>query len=108
MAELFRNLTHRFSKPIPRPQAQRFVLQTVISMFAEDMDLLPTGTVKSIVDDCVEKGQSSYDLFGGLFREGRGERFEMWVKRQADIWLFKGQRNFISEIDNAHAGENED
>jgi hypothetical protein len=41
-AELFRNLAHRISKPIPRPQAQRFVLQTVVSMFAEDIDLLPS------------------------------------------------------------------
>jgi SAM-dependent methyltransferase len=68
-AELFRNLTHRISKPIPRPQAQRFVLQTVISMFAEDIDLLPSGTIKGIVDDCLDSKQSSYDLFGGLFHQ---------------------------------------
>jgi hypothetical protein len=69
MAELFRNLTHRISKPIPRPQAQRFVLQTVVSMFAEDIDLLPAGTIKGIVDDCLDNEQSSYDLFGGLFQQ---------------------------------------
>jgi hypothetical protein len=68
-AELFRNLTHRISGPIPRTQAQRFVLQTVISMFAEDIDLLPAGTIKSIVDDCLENKQSSFDLFGGLFQQ---------------------------------------
>lgn len=81
-AELFRNLTHRISKPIPRPQAQRFVLQTVVSMFAEDIDLLPSGTVKGIVDDCLDSKQSSYDLFGGLFHQmdndvpARGGRFK--------------------------------
>jgi N-6 DNA Methylase/Type I restriction enzyme R protein N terminus (HSDR_N) len=68
-AELFRNLTHRISKPVLRPQAQRFVLQTVVSMFAEDIDLLPAGTIKGIVDDCLENKQSSYDLLGGLFRQ---------------------------------------
>jgi Type I restriction enzyme R protein N terminus (HSDR_N)/N-6 DNA Methylase len=68
-AELFRNLTHRIAKPVPRSQAQRFVLQTVVSMFAEDIDLLPVGTVKGIVDDCLENKQSAYDLFGGLFRQ---------------------------------------
>jgi Type I restriction enzyme R protein N terminus (HSDR_N) len=68
-AELFRTLTHRISKPIPRPQAQRFVLQAVVAMFAEDIDLLPSGTIKGIVDDCLESKQSSYDLFGGLFRQ---------------------------------------
>ena len=59
VAELFRELTHRLSQAIPRPQAQRFVLQTVVSMFAEDIDLLPAGTVKGIVNDCVEDKQSS-------------------------------------------------
>src|ERR1039458_8233799 len=38
-------------------------------MFAEDIDLLPSATVKGIVDDCVKHGQSSYDLFGGLFNQ---------------------------------------
>lgn len=69
MAELFRRLTHRPGKPIPRTQAQRFVLQTVVAMFAEDIDLLPAGTIKGIVDDCVEHKQSSFDLFGGLFQQ---------------------------------------
>jgi N-6 DNA Methylase len=67
MAELFRKLTKRPVKPIPRPQAQRFVLQTVVSMFAEDIDLLPSGTIKGIVDDCLDNKQNPYDLFGGLF-----------------------------------------
>jgi len=69
MAELFRRLTHRPRNAIPRIQAQRFVLQTVVAMFAEDIDLLPSGTVKSIVDDCIEHKQSSFDLFGGLFHQ---------------------------------------
>jgi hypothetical protein len=81
-AELFKNLTHRISKPIPRPQAQRFVLQTIVSMFAEDIDLLPSGTIKGIVDDCLDSKQSSYDLFGGLFNQmnnaapAKGGRFK--------------------------------
>src|ERR1019366_6669911 len=69
MAELFRHLTERPAKPIPRTQAQRFVLQIVLSMFAEDIDLLPAGTVQGIINDCVESKQSSYDLFGGLFQQ---------------------------------------
>ena len=69
IAELFRVLTHRSSKSIPRAQAQRFVLQIVLSMFAEDIDLLPAGTIQGIVNDCLEHKQSSYDLFGGLFQQ---------------------------------------
>ena len=69
MATLFRSLVLRSGKPVRREQAQRFVLQLLVAMFAEDIDLLPSATVKGIVDDCLERGQSSYDLFGGLFRQ---------------------------------------
>lgn len=69
MAELFKKLTRRPKNPISREQAQRFVLQLVVAMFAEDIDLLPAGTVKGIYDDCVQRKQSSYDLFGALFRQ---------------------------------------
>ena len=69
MAELFKRLTRRVKNPVSREVAQRFVLQTVVAMFAEDIDLLPSGTVKGVVDDCLQNKQSSYDLFGGLFRQ---------------------------------------
>lgn len=69
MALLFRMLTRRVTTPISRSQAQRFVLRAVVSMFAEDIDLLPSGTIKGIVDDCLEGRQSSYDLLGGLFQQ---------------------------------------
>lgn len=68
-AELYRSITRRPGSSIPREQAQRFVLQLVIAMFAEDIDLLPAGTVTSIIKDCLEHGQSSYDLLGGLFKQ---------------------------------------
>ncbi len=68
-AELFRLITSRPGKPIQREQAQRFVLQLVIAMFAEDIDMLPSGTITSIMRDCIEGNQSSYDLLGGLFRQ---------------------------------------
>jgi len=87
MAELFRRLTHRPGAPIPRGQAQRFVLQTVVSMFAEDIDLLPAGTVKNVVDDCLEKNQSPYDLFGAFFQQ-------MNNPKPAAGGRFKGVRYF--------------
>lgn len=83
MAELFKLLTKvRATGPVPREQAQRLILQLVIAMFAEDIDLLPASTVAGIVRDCLEQGQSSYDLFGGLFRQmnepvpAKGGRFQ--------------------------------
>jgi type II restriction/modification system DNA methylase subunit YeeA len=48
--------------------AQRFVLQCVLAMFAEDRGLLPNSLFISCVQDC-QGGQSSYDVLGGLFRE---------------------------------------
>lgn len=69
MAELFRSLSRRSADPVPRVLAQRFVLQTVVSMFAEDIDLLPAGTVQSLAVDCLERGQSAYDLFADLFQQ---------------------------------------
>lgn len=69
MADLYRHLTSRPSKPVSSAKAQRFVLQLLVSLFAEDVDLLPQSTVIGIVRDCLEKGQSAYDLFGALFRQ---------------------------------------
>lgn len=69
MADLYRRLVKRVKQPVPREQAQRFVLQLLVAMFAEDVDLLPASTVTGIVNDCVDHGQSAYDLFGGLFRQ---------------------------------------
>ncbi|MEG4914653.1 DNA methyltransferase [Microcoleus sp. B7-D4] len=48
-------------------QAQRFVLQCVLAMFAEDRGLLPSALFTRCVKDCLE-GASSYDVLGGLFQ----------------------------------------
>lgn len=69
MACLFKALTQRKQKPIAREDAQRFILQMMVAMFAEDIDLLPSGTMISLIDDCLTKSLSSYDLLGGLFRQ---------------------------------------
>lgn len=87
MAELFRGLLKRPGKPVPREQAQRFILQLLIAMFAEDIDLMPAATIQGIYDDCVERGQSAYDLFGALFRQ-------MNDPNPADGGRFKGVRYF--------------
>ena len=66
VAGLFNRLVGR---GIERGKAQRFVLQLVVAMFSEDIGLLPAGTVLRLADDCLKKGQSAYDLFGGLFHQ---------------------------------------
>ncbi|MTJ12704.1 class I SAM-dependent DNA methyltransferase [Anabaena sp. UHCC 0187] len=56
------------SRGIEKLTAQRFILQCVLAMFAEDRQLLPRDMFISCVQDCM-KGGSSYDVLGGLFRE---------------------------------------
>ncbi len=66
VAQLFNALVER---GIARERVQRFVLQTVVAMFSEDIGLLPPGIVYRIVQDCLKKRQSAYDLFGALFHQ---------------------------------------
>ncbi|MBE9223485.1 class I SAM-dependent DNA methyltransferase [Cyanobacterium stanieri LEGE 03274] len=47
---------------------QRFILQCVLAMFAEDRGLLPNNLFIRCVEECIN-GASSYDVLGGLFRE---------------------------------------
>ncbi len=51
-----------------REEAQRFILQVVIAMFAEDVGLLPRHSYTSAIDDSL-RGGSAFDLVFGLFRE---------------------------------------
>jgi len=77
-AEVFRELIKRKED---RTRAQRFILQLLVSVVAEDLGLLPGDMVSTLLADCVEKPEESYDLLGGLFRQmantekARGGRF---------------------------------
>lgn len=68
----------------PRERARSFVLQCVVSMFSEDIGLLPDNLFTELLDECRRAeniGQASYDLLGQLFRQmndpkpARGGRF---------------------------------
>jgi SAM-dependent methyltransferase len=59
---------HLVDRGVERQAAQRFVLQSVMAMFAEDIGLLPRHLFSRAVTDAVE-GASAYDLLFGLFRE---------------------------------------
>ena len=68
VATLFNTLVTRKHDPVPHVTAQRFILQSVLALFAEDINLLPRGLFSELVQDC--KGDtSSYDIIGGLFRQ---------------------------------------
>jgi len=86
MARVFREIIVRGEA---RERAQRFILQLLVSMVAEDIGLLPSDIVTDLLYETSEKGASSYDLFGGLFRQmaseepARGGRFQ-------DVRYFNG------------------
>ena len=65
LAHVFRDLVAR---GVARDRAQRFILQLLVALVSEDIELLPDLLVTRTLQDCLD-GQSSFDLFGGLFRQ---------------------------------------
>lgn len=65
VARVFREI---HARGISRDHAQRFVLQCVMAMFAEDIHLLPSKSFSRALEDSAT-GADAYDLIFGLFRE---------------------------------------
>jgi hypothetical protein len=63
LARCFNKLVTR---KVERPLAQRFILQTLVALFSEDIGLLDRYTVSRLLDD-IKQPSDAYDLFGGLF-----------------------------------------
>lgn len=63
LAECFNLMTKR---GVQQPLAQRFILQMLMALFAEDIGLLDKYFVSQVLDECKSK-QDTYDLLGGLF-----------------------------------------
>lgn len=63
LAVCFNKLINR---KVPRDIAQRFTLQMLVALFAEDIGLLEKYFVTRLLEDCKSK-TDSYDLLGGLF-----------------------------------------
>ena len=53
-------------RQVDRDTAQKFVLQMLVALFAEDIGLLPKYFVTNLLKDC-KSPTDSYDLLGGLF-----------------------------------------
>ncbi len=65
MSQVFNLLV---SRRIGRATAQRFILQSLMAMFSEDIGLLPRHVFTQAIDSSLSGG-SAYDLLFGLFRE---------------------------------------
>jgi hypothetical protein len=79
VAKVFNSLIERGED---RDQAQRFILQCIFTMFAEDYQLLPKDIFTQILLDCKNGQGNFYDLVNGLFQQmntkvqARGGRFK--------------------------------
>jgi type II restriction/modification system DNA methylase subunit YeeA len=76
--------------------AQRFILQCVMALFAEDIDLLPRGFFTELLEEC-RSGASSYDLIGGLFRQMGSPKPARKDSRYRDVPYFNG--GIFAEVD---------
>ena len=72
VAHVFRSMLKR---GIERETAMRYCLQCILSMFAEDTNLLPESIFSRVLSECEaeegsgpDKCEKSYDLIGNLFR----------------------------------------
>lgn len=64
VASVFHSLVNR---GLDRTEAQTFVLQCVVTMFAEDIKLLPDGLFTELLALCRKGESSTYDSLGALF-----------------------------------------
>ncbi len=66
LSQVFRLLT-RTGRDVEREHAQRFILQCMVALFAEDIGLLPRYTFTRVIEDCLNEQAYSFDLFTNLF-----------------------------------------
>jgi SAM-dependent methyltransferase len=66
LAQVFERLTRK-DRGIKHEDAQRFILQCMLALFAEDINLLPRYLFTQVIEDCLNNGQSTYDLMTLLF-----------------------------------------
>lgn len=64
IAAMFKSMVKRKTSP---HDALHYSLQCIVSLFAEDVGLLPNKIFSRLVEECSRKGSSSYDLLGQLF-----------------------------------------
>ena len=86
VGELYLSLTKRKVDP---EKAQRFVLQLVVSLFAEDVELIPKNTLFKILHEAIKQpvAQSElYELFSAMAEEKEAKK----PKKYRDIPYFNG------------------
>jgi type II restriction/modification system DNA methylase subunit YeeA len=90
LAECFNKLVdpNRPSRSVDQRTAQRFVLQMLVALFAEDIGMLPRYLLANLLEDCKTR-QDSRDLIGGLF-EAMNRREKTPDDRYQGVDYFNG------------------
>jgi type II restriction/modification system DNA methylase subunit YeeA len=90
LADCFNKLVnkHRLGGPIEQPEAQRFILQSLVALFAQNIGMLPRYMVAQLLEKCKSK-QDSRDLIGGLF-EAMNTRDKTTDDRYQGVAYFNG------------------
>lgn len=86
VAQVFNSLVARGED---RQRTQRFVLQCVFCLFAEDFELLPRALFTELIQDCLDNRGKTYDLFGALFKQ-MNSRKPASGGRFAEVKYFNG------------------
>ena len=87
IGELYQYLTIEKKEDITR--AQHFILQCVLSLFSEDVELLPKNFFTQILQDCLDDNRDPYDEISGLFRQMASDK-PARAGRFKDIRYFNG------------------
>ncbi|XWK88038.1 MAG: DNA methyltransferase [Phormidium sp.] len=102
VAQVFNRLVQRGENV---ENAQRFILQCVVALFAEDIDLLPRGLFSEFLSECQTNRVSSYDLIGGFFRQMGSQRPAPKDSRYGDVPYFNG--GIFSTVEPIHLTRSE-
>ncbi len=89
LAELFRSL----AREVDREIAQRFTLQCMVAMFAEDVGLLPSATLPRIIEISKESSSATdnpHDLMALLFTMMNNPKHKRRSGRFHDVDYFNG------------------
>lgn len=97
ISALYKSLTNRNRIPqIPTDDAMRYCLQCILSLFAEDIELLPDNIFTRLIEACIEAGKQydrkvpeSFDLIGGLF-EKMNQPGKVQAGKYKDVDYFNG------------------
>jgi SAM-dependent methyltransferase len=88
ISKLYRSILARREKyHATEEDVQRFVLQCVLCLFAEDIGLLPDNQFTDLLEDCRKNPKDSYNLLHGLFTQ-------MNTKKPAPGGRFKDVKYF--------------